>query len=178
MKNQVSEFETIKKREDLSPRAAPDTATAGANDSPTPKPGHCNFSPCDLREKDPWLKVSSQTRRDKKEWRFRDRRCRSLGGLRRRHAPPPGAGAPHGGRHGTTRTDPPVCKTASFIMPPPPDQTCILLWCGALALGSAALRDRPPPQCTASMTLLRPGTTCPQSTRARSSWHLETYPTF
>ena len=45
------------------------------------------------------------------------------GGLRRRHAPPPGAGAPHGGRHGTSRPASPVGRTASFIMPPPPHQT-------------------------------------------------------
>ena len=58
--------------------------------------------------------------RDRKEWRFRDRRCRSLGGLRRRHAPPPEAGALHGARHGASGAVPPVGRTASFIMTLPP----------------------------------------------------------
>ena len=116
--------------------------------------------------------------RDRKEWRFRDRRCRSLGGLRRRHAPPPEAGALHGARHGASGAVPPVGRTASFIMTLPPWIEVQISSAGGSTWQPQALRDRPAPQRPARMVLLRPGTTCPQSVRARSCGHLEAYPTF
>ena len=60
---------------------------------------------------------------------------------------PPEAGAAHGGRRwGTRGAVPEVAGPASFIMPPPPHQTCILLcvellpW--ALGLCEIGLRRR------------------------------------
>ena len=78
------------------------------------KQGHCDFSPCNFTEKNPWLDLSSQTRSRQKRMAISRSSLCSLGGLRRRHAPPPEAGALHGARHGASGAVPPVGGTASF----------------------------------------------------------------
>ena len=86
--------------------------------------------------------LNTQTRRDAKRMAFSPhRRCRSLGGggLRRWHAPAPpgapGAGALHGGRHGSSRTVLPSRSYRTAVKKYM--QICMAYWirvgpCGAL----------------------------------------------
>ena len=56
---------------------------------PSPKPGHCYFSPWNLPENNPWLKVSSQTRRDAKRMAFSPSSLSLLGGAQAAARSPP-----------------------------------------------------------------------------------------
>ena len=113
----------------------------------TVKPGHCDFfCPQISRKKKMAGTVLSNAVRDKEQWRFRDRRCRSLGGLRRPRGGTPGAGALQAGRHGASAHCPARRQFVSFFF------THLALrseHSGAFALERTALRNRPPPRRTA-----------------------------
>ena len=53
------------------------------------KPGHCYFSPWNLPENNPWLKVSSQTRRGAKRMAFSPSSLSLLGGAQAAARSPP-----------------------------------------------------------------------------------------
>ena len=127
------------------PRARPRGATATSKNPPV-KPGHCYFSPWNLPENNPWLKVSSQTRRDAKRMAFSPSSLSLLGGAQAAarspprswraargsawYLPPRSPRSAHGELHNAPTPSPDLHSPLVW-------SSCLGLWCSARSASGA-----------------------------------------